>query len=82
MNSILKFFSDNWQLLLIVLHISTVLISLIINLLTGKKVDKFCKDCGMPIYKNTEHNCTLTNEELKLLTDFIVKIKENHKDGE
>lgn len=82
MNAILKFFSENWQLLLIAFHFSTVLISLIVNLLSNKKIDKFCKDCGLPIFQNQEHNCILTNEELKLLTDFIVKIKKDHKDGD
>lgn len=55
------------------------LISTISAFKTNKKIKDICSKCNSPIYEDTPHDCSLTSEQLKLLTSFIISLKENKK---
>lgn len=43
--------------------------------LLNKKIKTFCEKCNMPVYENEEHKCSLTSEQLKKLSEFILLLK-------
>lgn len=59
------------------LHILFVIIEFCRGLVFGKKIDRLCTECGMPIYKDSsEHECwelfsSMPKDEVVLITQFI-----------
>lgn len=58
------------------LHIIFVFIEFIRGKILGKKIDKICNECHMPIYSDEEHECfdilkSLSKDEILLIRGFI-----------
>lgn len=57
-------------------HIVSIVYEFIHNLILGKRINKLCDKCGLPEYDGIEHKCQLTGEEISLLTQFILSVKD------
>lgn len=57
-------------------HCICFIYELIHGLILGKRIDKLCDKCGMPVYTDEEHACldifnAMSADELKLVLSFI-----------
>lgn len=50
-------------------------IDFIVSRRNGKKIDKLCKKCGLPIYDDMSHSCPLSDDQLSALYDFVVSLR-------
>lgn len=51
-----------------------LLIGLINGILQKKKLDHICEKCISPVYEGEEHNCILSDKQLKKLSSFIKSV--------
>lgn len=52
-----------------------LLSGIISSLITGKKIDHICKDCGQPVLKGEEHECVLTPEQINKVVELVVSLR-------
>lgn len=48
--------------------------SFISSFLMKKKIDKFCSDCGSPVYEDEVHKC-LSDTQIGKLVDFVNSLR-------
>lgn len=55
------------------------IIQSIFSKIQGKKIDKLCEKCGLPVYDGFSHDCSLSVEQLQKLFEFVSSLKgDNH----
>ncbi|WGL31100.1 hypothetical protein [Dipodfec virus UOA04_Rod_718] len=74
---IMQWFIENWtfvlSLLLFVVHFVYAIVS---SIRSGKKIDRLCDKCHLPVVEDTPHKC-LNEEQLQLLEKFIKSMFDN-----
>lgn len=50
-------------------------IELFTSFLTGRKINKLCDKCHLPIYDELNHKCALTEIQLSALVEFVDSLK-------
>ncbi|UPW41105.1 hypothetical protein [Sigmofec virus UA08Rod_5530] len=73
--------SDILQYCLYGFYALHVLFSVVSAILNRRKINKLCDECHIPVISDEEHNCVLTDSQLKILSEFISSLKEDNKNG-
>lgn len=56
-------------------HVICLIYEFIHNLFIGKKINKLCEKCGLPVFSDTEHDCALSSHQIKKLYEFVNSVR-------
>ena len=52
------------------------LIDFFVSRSNGKKINKLCDKCHLPVFDGKDHDCALSSEQLQRLVEFVKSLKE------
>lgn len=52
-----------------------VVVDFVLARKNGKKLNKLCSKCGLPVYDDIEHKCFLSDHQLTALYDFVLSLR-------
>ncbi|UPW41998.1 hypothetical protein [Dipodfec virus RodF1_43] len=77
----MQWFIENWTFVLsVLLFLVHFVYAIVSSFRNGKKIDRLCDKCHLPVVEDTPHKC-LSEQQLQLLEKFINSILNNNNDG-